>query len=174
LAPGRSHETEARRPVSGGTYRRRQRSSAAESDPTAIGGPIFLRCEVHHSITSSARASSVAGTSERLGGFQVDDELEPGRLHDRQIGGLGALEGTAGIGASLDALSHASAFRAGCLLAGALGRTKTKRAPAGAGALSCSGAKTATYSLSQEELPSRRNSERIRGSGSVLSLWPVT
>jgi hypothetical protein len=37
---------------------------------------------------------------------------------------------------------------------------KTKRAPAQAGALSFSGAKTATYSLgsSQEELPSRRNS----------------
>jgi hypothetical protein len=37
---------------------------------------------------------------------------------------------------------------------------KTKRAPAQPGALSCSGAKTATYSAgsSQEELPSRFNS----------------
>jgi hypothetical protein len=47
-------------------------------------------------------------------------------------------------------------------LAGAHGRTKTKRAPVAAGALSCSGATTATYSdplpSSQEELPSRRNS----------------
>ena len=47
-----------------------------------------------HSITSSARASSVGGTvePERLGGLEVDDERELGRLLDRQVGGLGALE----------------------------------------------------------------------------------
>ena len=40
-----------------------------------------------HSITSSARASSVGGTveAERLGGGQADDEIELGRLLDRQV-----------------------------------------------------------------------------------------
>ena len=39
--------------------------------------------------------------AERPGGLQVDDELELGRLHDRQIGRLGALEDVAGIDAHL-------------------------------------------------------------------------
>ena len=39
-----------------------------------------------HSITSSARASSVAGVEpERLGGSEIDDELEFGRLQHRQV-----------------------------------------------------------------------------------------
>ena len=40
-----------------------------------------------HSITSSARASRVGGTveAEHPGGLEVDDKLEFGRLHDRQI-----------------------------------------------------------------------------------------
>jgi hypothetical protein len=29
---------------------------------------------------------------ERLGGVEIDDQLEPGRLRDRQIGGIGTLE----------------------------------------------------------------------------------
>ena len=43
-----------------------------------------------HSITSSARASSVGGTveAERLGGRQIDDEIELGRLLDREVGRL--------------------------------------------------------------------------------------
>ena len=47
-----------------------------------------------HSITSSARASSDGGTveAERLGGLEVDDQLELGRLPHRQIGRLLALE----------------------------------------------------------------------------------
>ena len=46
-----------------------------------------------HSITSSARASNDCGIvkAERLGGLQVDHQLEFGRLLDRQVGGLGAL-----------------------------------------------------------------------------------
>ena len=46
-----------------------------------------------HSITSSARASSVGGTveAERLGGLQVDDQLEFGRLLDRQSAGFAPL-----------------------------------------------------------------------------------
>ena len=43
-----------------------------------------------YSITSSARASSVGGTveAERLGGFEIDDQLEFGRLLDRQVSWL--------------------------------------------------------------------------------------
>ena len=57
----------------------------------------------HHSITSSARASSVGGTveAERLGGLEVDDQLELGRLLHRQVGRLLALEDTAGVDADL-------------------------------------------------------------------------
>ena len=57
----------------------------------------------HHSITSSARASNVGGTSRpsALRGLQVDDELELGRLQDRQIGGICALEDVTGIDADL-------------------------------------------------------------------------
>ena len=56
-----------------------------------------------HSITSSARASSVGGTSRPsiLGGLDVDDQLELGRLHDRQVSRLLTLEDTAGIDADL-------------------------------------------------------------------------
>ena len=39
--------------------------------------------------------------AECLGRLEVDDELELGRLHDRQVGGLGALEDVAGIDANL-------------------------------------------------------------------------
>ena len=47
-----------------------------------------------HSITSSARASSIGGTveAERLGGLEVDDQFELGRLLHRQVPRLGALE----------------------------------------------------------------------------------
>ena len=56
-----------------------------------------------HSITSSAGASSVGGTveAEHPGGLGVDDQLELGRLHDRQVRGLGALEDATGIDADL-------------------------------------------------------------------------
>ena len=56
-----------------------------------------------HSITSSARASSVGGTfeAERPGGLEVDDQLELGRLHDRQVRRLFTLENATGIDARL-------------------------------------------------------------------------
>src|SRR5712692_1954669 len=38
---------------------------------------------------------------ERLSGLAVDDEFEPGRLLDRQVGRLGALEDVAGVDADL-------------------------------------------------------------------------
>src|SRR5258708_2487181 len=40
------------------------------------------------------------GETERLGGFEVDDQLERGRLLHGQIGRLGALEDLPGINAS--------------------------------------------------------------------------
>jgi hypothetical protein len=66
-----------------------------------------LHCEVHHSITSSARASSVAGTSmpSALAVFRLNDEPQLGRLHDRQVGELGRRWDAAVVDASLDALS---------------------------------------------------------------------
>src|SRR5205085_2918637 len=39
--------------------------------------------------------------AERLGGLEIDDQLESGRLLDRQIGRLGAGENPADIGRSL-------------------------------------------------------------------------
>jgi hypothetical protein len=47
-----------------------------------------------YSITSSARASSVGGTVMLRGlrGLEIDDQLEFGRLHNRQVGGLSAFE----------------------------------------------------------------------------------
>ena len=58
---------------------------------------------VAHSITSSARASSVGGTSRpsALAVFEIDDQLELGRLQDRQVGRLRALENAAGVDAGL-------------------------------------------------------------------------
>src|SRR5206468_3316862 len=41
------------------------------------------------------------GEAERLRGLEVDDQLECGRLLDRQIGRLGALEDLSGINAGL-------------------------------------------------------------------------
>ena len=56
-----------------------------------------------HSITSSAIESSARRHSmpSALRRFQVDDELEFGRLQHRQVGRLGALEDVAGIDADL-------------------------------------------------------------------------
>jgi hypothetical protein len=42
--------------------------------------------------------------AESLGGFQIDDELELRRLHDRQIVGFGPLENLAGIDPRLSSL----------------------------------------------------------------------
>jgi len=41
------------------------------------------------------------GQAERLGGLEIDDQLECRRLLDRQIGGLGALEDLSDINADL-------------------------------------------------------------------------
>ena len=39
--------------------------------------------------------------TERLGGLEIDDQLEHGRLHDRQIAGFDTCENAAGIDAGL-------------------------------------------------------------------------
>src|SRR5262249_38874991 len=39
--------------------------------------------------------------TERLCGFEVDDQLEFGRLHDRQVGWFGAFENLASVGTAL-------------------------------------------------------------------------
>jgi hypothetical protein len=41
------------------------------------------------------------GEAERLGGLEIEDQLECGRLLDRQIGRLGALEDLSGVNADL-------------------------------------------------------------------------
>ena len=41
------------------------------------------------------------GEAERLGGLEVDDQLELGRLLDRQISRLGAFEDLSGVSADL-------------------------------------------------------------------------
>src|SRR6266481_6040872 len=41
------------------------------------------------------------GEAKRLGGVEVDDQLEGRRLLDRQVGGLGALEDPSGVNADL-------------------------------------------------------------------------
>jgi hypothetical protein len=53
-----------------------------------------------HSITSSARARIDVGiVSPRLGGLEIDDELECRRLLDRQVGRLGAVQDLSGVDA---------------------------------------------------------------------------
>src|SRR5246127_2417615 len=42
--------------------------------------------------------------AERLRRAQIDHELEPGRLHDRQVGGVCAFENSAGVNAGLTIL----------------------------------------------------------------------
>ena len=50
------------------------------------------------------RAARRHGEAERLGGLEVDHQLELGRLHDRQVGRLLAFEDAAGIDAELTTL----------------------------------------------------------------------
>ena len=76
------------------TRRERPRGRRAAEQRDELAAP-------HHSITSSARASSVGGTveAERLGGPEVDHQFELRGAVDRQVRGLGTLEDAAGIDA---------------------------------------------------------------------------
>jgi hypothetical protein len=46
------------------------------------------------------------GEAERLGGLEIDDQRERGRLHDPQVGGLGTLENPSSLNADLATDSH--------------------------------------------------------------------
>ena len=109
-----SRRTECGRPVGSG----RSRAPAQEPDHRQLARLLRARRErprgrraaeqrderaPFHSITSSAVASSVGGTVRPsiLAVLRVDDQLELGRLHDRQVRGLGALEDAAAIDADL-------------------------------------------------------------------------
>src|SRR6516165_10756249 len=52
-------------------------------------------------LVSSRQQRFRDGEAEGLGGLEVDDKLKLGRLQDRQVGGLSAIENFAGIDASL-------------------------------------------------------------------------
>ena len=71
-------------------------------------GPVFHRLDRTsfawrtHSITSSARARSLSEfETERLGGLEIDHELELCRQHNRQLTRLLAFEDASGINAGL-------------------------------------------------------------------------
>jgi hypothetical protein len=70
-------------------------------------GSVNPICPISYPITSSAAARSVSGTSmpSALAVPRLIGELELGRLYDRQVGGLGALEDGAGIDPDLTIVS---------------------------------------------------------------------
>ena len=80
-----------RNPITGiaGCCARAASGHAAAAPPSSV-----MNSRRSHSITSSARASSVGGTveAERLGGLEVDHQLVLGRRLHRQVGRLLALE----------------------------------------------------------------------------------
>jgi hypothetical protein len=53
-------------------------------------------------MTSSARCAAIADRQvERLGGFQIDNQLQARRFNDREVAGLFAVEEPAGVDADL-------------------------------------------------------------------------
>ena len=92
-------EAELRKPITGivGCCARAASGHAA-APPRSV-----MNSRRIHSITSSAVASRVGGTveAEHPGGLEVDDQLELGRLHDRQVRRLRALKDAAGVDADL-------------------------------------------------------------------------
>jgi hypothetical protein len=120
-------------------------SETPKADLSSIPNVRFAyRAPPPHSITSSARASSVGGTveAERLGGLEVDHQLVLGRRLHRQVGRLLALEDAidvAGRAASFDHLvgageqrrRHVEAERLGGLEVDHQSRTWSAPAPAG-------------------------------------------
>ena len=81
--------------------------------------PLYPEADiVSHSITSSARVRSLAGTvkTERLGSLEIDNKLEFGRRLHRQVAGLFAFEDAVDVACRLtelvrriDAVRHQAA-----------------------------------------------------------------
>ena len=78
--------------------RARRKRPRAAAPPSSV-----MNSRRSHSITSSARREQRRRhvEAEHPGGLGVDDQLELGRLHDRQVGRLRALENATGIDADL-------------------------------------------------------------------------
>ena len=110
---GPAPRSEARRGGGGGTPSRKRRPDGLsieaptnDEKPGSDAGLFDSRgdCQGHsYSITSSASASSVGGTSRpsALAVLRLMHELEFGGLHDRQVGRLLALENPPGVDAGL-------------------------------------------------------------------------
>jgi hypothetical protein len=89
-------------------YARKQTSAALLGMSVTCQFPTYAAHQKHrYSITSSARASTTGGTVtvDRLSSFKVDDQLELGRLLDRNVGRfrpaqnlVGELSGAGSIG----------------------------------------------------------------------------
>ena len=62
-------------------------------------------------LIGAARQGQWNGYAERLGGLKIDDQFDFGNLLDRQVGGLFALEDTAGVDASLTECLRSSSGR---------------------------------------------------------------
>ena len=52
-------------------------------------------------LVGAGEEQSRHGEAERFGGIEIDDQLESGRLLNRQVGRLGAVEDLSGINADL-------------------------------------------------------------------------
>ena len=84
---------------------RRERPHAAAPPSSVMNSRRLIR-----SPRRRGRAAS-ADLEQRLGGLEVDDEIEFGRLHDRQIGGFSALKDAAGVDAGADETRPQDRFR---------------------------------------------------------------
>jgi hypothetical protein len=73
-------------PRRGAPGRRQHRQAAGVQDLSASG----LRLFDH--LISSPQECRRNGNAQRIGGFEIDDQLELGRLLDRDVGHLGAAE----------------------------------------------------------------------------------
>jgi hypothetical protein len=91
--------------------------TAPRSYPTIAeaSGPNVARCEVSllDNLVGGGQQRFRDGEADCFGGLEVDGEHELGRLHNRQVGGLCAVENFAGMDASLTKSVHvAERYRA--------------------------------------------------------------
>ena len=66
--------------------------SARSADLTGLKMRRITRAASFDHLVGASEQRGRHGQVERFGGFEVDDELELGRLFDRQVSGLLALE----------------------------------------------------------------------------------